>query len=130
VIGESIFSSLLIDHFGLSDRDFAHFSAYGRKGGYPDFGVYSPTHLLSTQLLTGCSVPLITPVPAEVKTITETTLGMLRNQVKRAAEQLRNFWTIEMGQPGGPAQPGPSVICIVLRNIRRRSYDVAINWIH
>jgi hypothetical protein len=130
VIGESIFSSLLIEHFGLGDRDFAHFSAYGRKGGYPDFGIYTATPSLRAQLLTGCPVQPVTPIPAEVKTITETSLGMLRGRVMRAAEQLRNFWAIEMGLPGGPPLPGPSIICVVLRNTRRRSYDVAINWVH
>lgn len=122
VIGESIFSSLLIEHFRLKETDFAHFRASVVTSFYPDFGIYRPSTRLRDKAYWGDPLPQFKiPIPAEVKTVTTIETSAIKSRLKKAIEQVRSYWTTE-------GSNGPSMICMVLRNPRRRSYDLAVIW--
>jgi hypothetical protein len=122
VIGESIFSSLLIEHFLLAETDFAHFRASVKSGISPDFGIYNS----STQLLDvanwGAPLPQFEfPIPAEVKTVTTIETSAIKGRLTKAVEQIRNYWLTE-------GFNGASIVCMALRNSDLRSYDLALIW--
>ena len=128
VIGEAIFSSLLILHFGLKDNAFAHFRADKLSGIFPDFGIFQPSTELITQFEWN-GVPLSGPavIPAEVKTVTSVSVGHIKPRLIKAAEQLQNFWVRVLGrQTIGTGEA--ALICLVIRNQERKAYDVALLW--
>jgi|ERR1044071_10122806 hypothetical protein len=122
VIGESIFSSLLIEHFLLAETDFAHFRASVKSGVYPDFGIYTPSTQLLDKANWGDPLPRFEyPIPAEVKTVTANEISAIKGRIKKAVEQIRNYWLTE-------GSDGASIVCLALRNSDLKSYDLAIIW--
>lgn len=125
VIGEAIFSSLLVQEFDLQDQHFAHFRADKQSGIFPDFGIF----FLSTKLRTRLewdSVPVINPVvPAEVKTVTSGNTSDIKPKLKKAIEQVQNFW-VRVKPGGGAGRSG--IICLAFRNQQLTAYDVALIW--
>lgn len=126
VIGEAIFSGLLVQHYGLGDTDFAHFRADKLSGIFPDFGVFRLSSSFENSLNWN-GVPLRGPViPAEVKTISSAATGDIRAKLRKAIQQVQNFW-VRMN--GGVIQNDEAaVICLVIRNQERAAYDVALIW--
>lgn len=126
VIGEAIISALLVQHFNLRDIDFAHFRADKLSGIFPDFGIFSPSAAL-TNSLTWNGAALPGPViPAEVKTVSAPGVSDISAKLRRAIEQLQNFWIRFNGGvlPNNPA----GIIGVVIRNQERAAYDVALIW--
>lgn len=122
VIGESIFSSLLIEHFKHKETDFAHFRASVKSGVYPDFGIYRPSTKLRDKEYWGDPLPTFEiPLPAEVKTVTDAEKSAIKGRLTKAIEQIRNYWATE-------GTDGASIICIALRNSDLSSYDLALIW--
>jgi hypothetical protein len=128
VIGEAIFSSLLVQHYGLTDTDFAHFRADKLSGIFPDFGIFRLSISLENSLIWN-GTPLRTSgpgIPAEVKTVSFATTGDIRAKLRRAIEQVQNFW-IRVNS-GGFQNDEAAIICLVIRNQQRAAYDVALIW--
>lgn len=119
VIGEAIFSLLLIKYFGLVDQDFAHFRADKRLGIYPDFGIYRVSARLESRLDWDGRSTICIPVPAEVKALTTATKEAVQGRLKKAILQIQCFQL---------QQRGTGIVCIAIRNQRLRSYDVALIW--
>ena len=126
VIGEAIISALLVQHFNLSDIDFAHFRADKLSGIFPDFGIFNPSTSLTTCLSwNGTAIP--GPViPAEVKTVSTPVATDMSAKLRKAIEQVQNFWIRLNGgvMPNNPA----GIIAVVIRNQERAAYDVALIW--
>jgi hypothetical protein len=127
VIGEAIFSCLLVQQFDLQDKDFAHFRADKLSGIFPDFGIFLLSAALETRLNwdgRGLRGPVI---PAEVKTVTSANTGDIRYKLIKAIQQVQNFWVRING--GALTQDGESgVICLAVRNQDRGAYDIALIW--
>jgi hypothetical protein len=128
VIGEALFSAILVQHFGLNDTDFAHFRADKLSGIFPDFGIFR----LSTDLeakLNWNGVPLRTNgpcLPAEVKTLSTSSVADMREKLRRAIQQVQNFWIRVNG--GVMRHDEAAVICLVIRNQDRAAYDIVLIW--
>jgi hypothetical protein len=126
VIGEAIISALLVQHFNLSDIDFAHFRADKLSGIFPDFGIFSPSASL-TNSLSWNGTPLPGPViPAEVKTASAPVATDISAKLRKAIEQLQNYW-IRLNGGVMPSNPA-GIIGVVVRNQERAAYDVALIW--
>jgi hypothetical protein len=126
VIAEAIISALLVQQFNLSDIDFAHFRADKLSGIFPDFGIFSPSASLTSSLSwDGAALP--GPViPVEVKTASTPVLTDISAKLRKAIEQLQNFW---MRLNGGVMPNNPAgIIGVVIRNQERAAYDVALIW--
>lgn len=128
VIGEALFSAILVQHFGLNDTDFAHFRADKLSGVFPDFGIFGLSTNLESKLKWN-GVPLRSTgpcIPAEVKTVSSSAVGDIRQKLRRAIQQVQNFWVRVNG--GVMFNDEAAVICLVTRNQERASYDVVLVW--
>lgn len=126
VIGEAIFSGLLVQHYGLSDVDFAHFRADKLSGIFPDFGIFRPSISLESNLNWN-GVPLPRPViPAEVKTVSAPIKSDIGARLRKAIQQVQNFWVRVNG--GVIRNDEAAIICMLIRNQERAAYDVALMW--
>jgi hypothetical protein len=122
VIGEALFSLILVKHFKLTDFDFAHFRADKTSGLHPDFGIYVMSDELRTELDWDGKSTIDLPVPVEVKTITTASTSIIKERLFKAIEQIKNYWR-RTRRPGGT-----SIICVAIRNQYLCSYDVALIW--
>ncbi len=125
VIGEAIVSALFVQHFKLSDIDFAHFRADKLSGIFPDFGIFRPSTTLESSLKwNGVAVP--GPViPAEVKTVSAPLSSDIAAKLRKAIQQVQNFW-IRLN--GGIPNDAAGILSVVIRNQERAAYDVALIW--
>jgi hypothetical protein len=121
VIGEALFSLLLVKHFQLDGSDFAHLRADKTSGFYPDFGIYQLSNSLQQQLNWDGNSIIGLSVPAEVKTISKLEKSQLKPKLRKATEQIRNYWLRQNGT-------GASIVCVAARNTQIKSYDVTIIW--
>ena len=121
VIGEALFSLLLVNHFQLIGSDFAHLRADKISGFYPDFGIYQPSNLLRQELNWDGNSIIGPSTPAEVKTISNFSKSQLKPKLRKATEQIRNYWIRHNGT-------GASIICVAARNTQIKSYDIVIIW--
>ncbi len=121
VIGESLFSIFLTKQFRLPDDAFAHLRADRSTHIYPDFAIFAPTPELVARLYKS-SGPATKPIPAEVKTANYPERSAIKPQLKKAINQIRNYWN----RNGPPSEP--SIICVAIRNPSNQSYDLGIVW--
>jgi hypothetical protein len=127
VIGEAIFSCLLVQEFDLLDEHFAHFRADKQSGFFPDFGIFFLSDELRARLEWD-SVAVVGPiVPAEVKTVTGADTADIKPRLIKAIEQVQNFWVrVSGGVATGVGQSG--IICLAVRNQDLAAYDITLIW--
>jgi len=119
-IGEALFSLYLLKCFSLSDGDFAHLRADSGSGVYPDFAVYMPSQQMLSNF--GWTIPLVSEIPAEVKSANEFTRSAIRPRIVKSIQQIRNFWVKRN------LTEGPSMIGLTVRNQRQQTYDLVVIW--
>jgi len=124
VIGETLFSLLLVKLYAFTDEDFAHFRATKSSGLNPDFGIYRLASRFQEALQNKMLRESVTlPIPCEVKTVTRVDNANLGDRIYKAVSQINAYWK---RQPN--SKSGTSMICVAMRNPEIGSYDLALIW--
>ena len=127
VIGEAIFSCILVQEFGLKDEYFAHFRADKQSGIFPDFGIFFLSSKLKGRLEWDKVSVAGGIVPAEVKTVTSANVTEIKPKLIKAVGQVQNFWVrVNGGVATGAGHSG--IVCLAVRNQHLGAYDIALIW--